>query len=486
MKLLSTLFVVITGICAAGVAGFIGYKLYYKKTYPSYKLSIEQLQKVPNLIPIAIIGGGPAGLSAALFTTREHYHTVVFQGPKPGGMLSDTAVVENWPGILQEKGGAIMQTLEKQVSNFGGVLVPESIEKIQCDTWPYTLTSNTGTVYHAMTIIVATGTSARRLHIPGEDTYWGKGVAVCTQCDGLLTKGQDVVVVGGGETAVSHALHLAPHAKKITLVFMDDELDASWPHLKKLKEHKEIDIIPNSIPIEIHGDGTSITSITINNIKTNVTKEIPTQWVFLGIGYDANSCIVYNLVKRNKKGIIELAPYTQETSMPAIFAAGKVANSRYKLGAIASGDGIKAGLDAVTFLEDRDYDVEALQPLESHWFKTAIHARRKPQQRTKSLQTISSQKELDAFLTKNKKPALLEFFSPSCPHCQAMKPIVQELAQEQAEVAVAQCDINKGHALTDAYAIRRLPTFILFENGKEKARTSGSMSKQELNDFIRK
>lgn len=486
MKLLSTLLIVTAGICTAGLAGFIGYKLYYKKTYPSYKLSAEQLQKVPNLIPVAIIGGGPAGLSAALFTTREHYHTVVFQGPKPGGMLSDTAVVENWPGILQEKGGAIMQTLEKQVSNFGGVLIPESIEKIECDTWPYTLTSNTGTVYHAMTIIVATGTSARRLHIPGEDTYWGKGVAVCTQCDGLLTKGQDVVVVGGGETAVSHALHLAPHAKKITLVFMDKELHASWPHLKKIKEHPEIEIIPESIPIEIQGDGTSITGITINNITTNVTREIPTQWIFLGIGYDPNSCIVHTIVKRNKKGIIELAPYTQETSMPGIFAAGKVANARYKLGAIASGDGIKAGLDAVKFLEDHDYDVEALQPLESYFYQMTGSKESKPVASKKAPRLLSTQKELDAVFSKNKKPVVLEFFSPSCPHCQAMKPIVQELAQELDDIVIAQADINTAQALTDAYAIRRLPTFVLFEAGKEKARTSGSMSKQELAEFVRK
>ena len=446
----------------------------------------EGIASIPHLVPIAVIGSGPAGLSAALFTARENFHTVVFQGPNPGGVLKDTGVVENWPGILQQPGAEIMSTLEQQVKNFGGIIVPETIERVDFAIWPFRLYTSSGKEINALSVIIATGTQPRKLNIPGEQTYWGKGVSGCTHCDAPLTKDQDVVVIGGGDTAVQHALHVLPHAKSITISVHNDALNAESRLIRKLKEHPEIKILYNQKALQMTGNNEKLDGIELMDIKTGKAEKIPAHWVFLAIGYDANSSIFSDALDRDSKGIIKVAPYTQATSKPGIFAAGKVANARYKLGAIASGEGIKAGLDAISFLEKKGYDLDKITPLKPNFFNPNQSAPQKTNitQQQEMLPSIKDSQELSAYLNSQSKPSVIEFFSPRCPHCKTMQPIVQELASELKIARIGQVDVSQAPAMAKEYNIRGVPSFIIFIDGKEKARKDGSMSKKELISFI--
>lgn len=473
-----------------GIAGSVYVSVNFKEQFSckpssasaSGTVNASTLKNVPDLIPVAIIGAGPAGLSAALFAAREQYYTVVFKGPKSGGLLADTALVENWPGILRQKGGDIMKTLEQQVQNFGGVMVPETVTHVNFASWPFTLTTSGGKKVHALTAIIATGAQPRKLNIPGEETYWGKGVATCTLCDAPFTKDQDVYIIGGGDTALEHAVRVSPYARSITLVVNESKLNASLHNTQKLKAHPGINIMYSTELKGIIGENDRVTGVTLRDKKTNTQTEKPANWVFLAIGYDPNSVIFKDYLRLDPKGVIYVAPYTQETSIQGVYAAGKVANAHYKLGAIASGEGIKAGLDAVDFLEEHELDISSLEPFKNQFFKyTAANT---PEE---ALPSITTKAELEELLAKNTVPVLLEIFSPTCPHCQAMEPLIKQVAHEFAgKIVVVQANINKAKELSKEFEVLMVPTFVLFVDKKPAQRKTGELTIEALRDFAQK
>ena len=251
-----------------------------------------------------------------------------------------------------------------------GIIVDQTIERVDFTRWPYALYTNDGKELWALSVIIATGVWPRKLEIPGENIYWGKGVAGCTICDAPLTKGKEVVVVGGGDSGLNQALHIAPFAKNITILVHEDTLSASSHFSRKLKEHTNISILYHHKPVQITGDNNNITQILVQDTHSGDTKPLIASWIFVAIGYQPNTGIFKSFIRTDAKGIIP-NPYTQATSLPGIFAAGRVASPHYKLGATASGDGIKAGLDAMQFLEKHGYDAEKLAAHKDHFY---IHA----------------------------------------------------------------------------------------------------------------
>ena len=229
----------------------------------------ELFEGKDQICPVAIIGGGPAGLAAALPPGRGGYEPCVFEGPKPLGELSESYIVENWPGLEKESGADLMQKLEKQVAQFNARILPYNVADVDFSSWPYKLTLNDGTTLHALTIIIATGASQKRLNIEGETTYWGKGLFSCGICDGSFTRGKDTIVIGGGDIAIQRVLQLAPLARKITIIAPGPALTAHESMIQKLDGLNNVEKIYNKEVTKIIGNGSQISEVELRDTSTH-------------------------------------------------------------------------------------------------------------------------------------------------------------------------------------------------------------------------
>jgi thioredoxin reductase (NADPH) len=425
------------------------------------------------VIPLAIIGSGPAGLSAALYGARAKIHTVVFEGPQPGGQLTTTSLVENWPGVGSVLGKKVIEIAREQAASFGALFSTEQIVAIDCSHYPYTLETNSGTKISAFTLVLATGASPKRLSVPGEDEYWGKGVTSCAVCDAPFFKDKDVVVVGGGDSAAEEALQLVPFARNITLLIRGETMRASAIMQARLQDYPQIKIRSRSSITKITGDGMRVTGIDLSDGTT-----LPIDGVFLAIGHIPNIELLKNTVSLTKQNLIALKPGTQKTSLPGIFAAGDVTDGRYRQAGVASGDGIKAGLDALEFLREHGYiDTIAVQ-LSPRLYNPADHAR-------KPLESIESEELFSNRVLNNALPVLVDFYSDYCPSCDALLPHLERFAaQQDGTIDVVKVHITNLPSISKTYTITGAPTLILFENGSEIQRISGLITADKLAQLV--
>ena len=292
-----------------------------------------------NIVPILIIGSGPAGLCGAIYGVRDNIKVLVVHGPLPGGLLTQTSEVENWPGNSSILGQDIIQSLQDQADQLadrylkGGKkddaskieYLQDTIAKIDVNEWPFRVHTDNGLVLNAFSIIVATGASPKKLYVQGEHLA---GVTSCARCDAPFFGGKDVVVIGGGDTAVEEAMQLARHAKSITILVRKGEMRASAMMRTRLAEYSSITIKYNVEVEEILGDDESgVIAVKLAHHKDNnrSISIMPVQGVFLAIGHTPNSDLVKNIVDIDEHGVIQLQGRSQMTSMPGFFAAGDVA-----------------------------------------------------------------------------------------------------------------------------------------------------------------
>ena len=300
--------------------------------------------------PVIIIGSGPAGLTAAIYTARANLHPLVFEGKNPGGQLMGTTTVDNWPGSPGVTGPKLMITMQQQAKNAGAELIQESIVEINTALRPFVLTTESGQEFFANSIIITTGTTPNRLHCPGEETYWGKGVSTCTICDGALYHKQNLVVVGGGDGAMESALFLKSMQNNVTLVHILDKLTAS--HAMQQRLFKEnITIMYQHTLTEIHGTGERVTKVTIQNQVDQSTQELPAEGVFLAIGARPNSGLCKGHIELTNYGHIKTHDFVK-TSTPGVFAAGDVHDPKYRQAIVSAGFGCIAALEAQRYLEN--------------------------------------------------------------------------------------------------------------------------------------
>ena len=313
----------------------------------------------PNLIPLVIIGSGPAGLSAALYGARSALHTVVFEGEKPGGQLTDTSYVENFPAISKISGCDLVDQIGKQACAYGAVCVKESIASVDFSQWPFSLKTHGGDTVHALAVVIATGASPRFLNdsrvVPGEHTYMGQGVSTCAVCDAPLYKDQHVAVVGGGDSAVEEALYLASYARSITMLVRGPSLRASQVMQERLKKIDSIKVLYNVTVEEIGGNGTNVTEVIIKDTQKGELSTLPLDGVFIAIGHLPSTTLFTQWNLTDDQGHIIVGPYSQQTRIPGVFAAGDVCDKKYRQAGVAAGDGIKAALDAYAFLQNCGY-----------------------------------------------------------------------------------------------------------------------------------
>lgn len=302
---------------------------------------------------VVIIGSGPAGYAAAIYAARAMLEPILIQGIQAGGQLTITTDVENYPGFADViQGPWLMEQMEKQAVHVGTKIVTDLVTKLETGQRPFRLTCDSGDVYFAEAVILATGAQARWLGLPSETKFQGGGVSACATCDGFFYRNKDVVVVGGGNTAVEEALYLTNHASQVTIVHRRDHFRAERILQERLFKHPKIKVVWDSAVDDICGteNPNKVTHVRLKNVRTGALTDLPTDGVFIAIGHAPATELVKGQVKLKPSGYVEVAPNSTATSVPGLFAAGDVADETYRQAVTAAGLGCMAALEAERFL----------------------------------------------------------------------------------------------------------------------------------------
>jgi thioredoxin reductase (NADPH) len=302
---------------------------------------------------VVIIGSGPAGYTAAIYAARAMLDPIMIQGVQPGGQLTVTTDVENYPGFADViQGPWLMEQMEKQAVHVGTKMVADHVSRIDTSRRPFRIECDSGEVYLAETLILATGAQARWLDLPSEQRFRGYGVSACATCDGFFYRGKEVLVIGGGNTAVEEALFLTNFASKVTLVHRRDNLRAEKILQDRLFKHPKIEVVWDSALEDIRGGDNplKVTHAHLKNLKTGAVSERTVDGIFIAIGHAPATELVAGQVEMKPSGYIKTAPHSTATSVPGLFAAGDVADEIYRQAVTAAGLGCMAALEAERFI----------------------------------------------------------------------------------------------------------------------------------------
>ncbi len=302
---------------------------------------------------VVIIGSGPAGCTAAVYAARAMLEPVMIRGIQPGGQLTITTDVENYPGFADViQGPWLMEQMERQAAQVGTRIESDHVNKVELGHRPFRISCESGDVYLADTLVIATGAQARWLGLPSEQEFRGYGVSACATCDGFFYRGKNVIVVGGGNTAVEEALFLTNFASKVTVVHRRGTFRAERILQQRLSQHPKIEVIWDSVVDSMVGTNSprKITGAVIRNVKTGAATEIPADGIFIAIGHSPASELFAGQVQMKPNGYIKTAPFSTATSVPGVFAAGDVSDDVYRQAVTAAGMGCMAALEAERFL----------------------------------------------------------------------------------------------------------------------------------------
>ena len=306
---------------------------------------------------VLIIGSGPAGYTAAIYTARAMLKPILVHGAEPGGQMTTTTDVQNYPGYSDViQGPWLMDQMKEQAKAVGTDMIQDHINKIDLGKKPFKAIGDSGQEYTADSIIISTGAQARWLNLPSEQKYRGFGVSGCATCDGFFFKDKEVAVIGGGNAAVEEAIFLTKFATKVKLIHRRNELRAEKMLQKKLKENKKIEIIWDSVLEEVLGNENpkSVTGIKIKNVKTNKTTQLNIHGLFVAIGHDPATSLFKGQLDMDKEGYLITKPDSTETNKPGVFAAGDVKDKVFRQAVTAAGMGCMSALEAEKFLASKN------------------------------------------------------------------------------------------------------------------------------------
>lgn len=310
---------------------------------------------MPEHHQVIVVGSGPAGFTAGLYTSRANLETVIFEGMQPGGQLMITTEVENFPGFEKGvEGPAMMDIFRNQAQRFGAVSKYEIISKVDFSQRPFRLFNDAGKEYTADAVIIATGAKAKLLEIPSEQTYWGRGISACATCDGFFYRGKDVFVIGGGDTAMEEANYLTNMCNSVTLVHRRQEFRASKIMVDRAKDNPKIKFVLDSVIDEFLGEKVngfnSLTGVRVKNVVTGEMTEYKADGAFIAIGHQPNTKIFEGILDMNEEGYLVTKGKSTYTNIEGVFACGDVQDSTYRQAITAAGSGCSAAIDAERWL----------------------------------------------------------------------------------------------------------------------------------------
>src|SRR5579871_2730613 len=302
---------------------------------------------------LLIIGSGPAGYTAAIYAARANLQPILVQGLQAGGQMITTTDVENYPGFADViQGPWLMEQMQKQAEHMGTQIVTDHVNNADLSNRPFRLTCDSGDVYVAETLIIATGAQARWLDLPSEQKFKGYGVSACATCDGFFYRGKEVIVIGGGNTAVEEALFLTNFASKVTVAHRRDSFRAEKILQDRLFKHPKIEVLWDTVLEDVLGSDNpmKVSRVRLKNVKTGATTEQAVDGVFIAIGHTPATELFIGQVKMKPSGYIATAPHSTATSVAGVFAAGDVTDDIYRQAVTAAGQGCMAALEAERFL----------------------------------------------------------------------------------------------------------------------------------------
>lgn len=447
-------------------------------------LDLNQAMQFENIVPVAIIGSGPAGLSAALYIARAGMKAFLFAGPTPCGQLTQTTFIENWPGREKVLGIDLMHDVKHQAECFGACIINDTIISADFSQWPFTLKSEEGREFKALSVILATGAHPKTLSIPGERKYWGKGVTTCAVCDAPFFIDKEVVVIGGGDTAAEEAFELAPYAKKVTVLVRGASMRASVAMQKRMFALDNVEIQYNKELQAVYGTDDAVTSVDIYDNALHVLENRKIDGVFLAIGHTPNSEIFKKDLHVDASGYLIMTGRSQASSVPGVFAAGELQDPTYRQAAVAAGEGIKAALDAASFLYSVGFNAKIGHELEQNFFENFSDEKIE-------LQEITVLPEFEKYVIQQKGLVVVDFYSKTCPGCVQMLPSLESLAHRmKGKISIVKCnifnanDVRRELKYNLGLPVKSVPTIFIFKDGKFIARTSSLMSRKELFSFV--
>lgn len=301
---------------------------------------------------VIVIGSGPAGYTAAIYTARAELNPLVFEGTSFGGALMTTTEVENFPGFRSGiMGPELMDEMREQALRFGADLQMEDVESVSLDGPVKEVVTAGGETYRARSVILAMGAAARYLGVPGEQELLGRGVSACATCDGFFFKEQDIAVIGGGDSAMEEATFLTRFARSVTLIHRRDEFRASKIMLERARANEKITFLTNTAVVAVEGN-TTVTGLRVRNLLTDEESTLPVTGVFVAIGHDPRSELVRGVVDVDPEGYVLVRDRTTATSLPGVFAAGDLVDRTYRQAITAAGSGCAAAIDAERWLAE--------------------------------------------------------------------------------------------------------------------------------------
>ncbi len=451
------------------------------------KITIDQ-----KTHPVVILGGGIAGLTASIYMSQANITPLVLQGPTPGGSITKSDSVRNWPAEMNISGKDLTDKIYNQAIQSGAKINKEIATDVDFSVWPYiiktkNLESGETDTIKALSCIIAIGTKPIELEVPGEKEYFGKGLSTCAICDGPLYNGKEIAIVGGGYKAMTEANYLSNIAKKVYIIVRKDKLRASGKLIDRIISKSNVEVLYNTTVKNIKGNGKKLSDITIFDQKLNTEKNLKLDGLFLAIGSIPNTQLFKDQIELDSFNYIETKKY-QETSKSGIFAAGDICNPEYKQAINAAGEGALAALSAIHFLEETGFDAKKIdnQKTTPTIPSSEKVVKEKPtKQKTTTVVEIKSTKKFEELIAKTETPIVVDFYSTWCIPCQKMMPIINDLAKHFGEkIKFVKINVSQNQEIASMFDIQSIPTFVLMQKGKEIKRIVGGRDFENFKKMI--